>query len=106
MDDQQREQLTAIYGLLNLHEALIAVLYADHIEHDTQLRDVTQTPAESLLAFRNYTNQYLKSLSFDIADPNGEQVRQAARDRVKGFFQEVEGILLSRRVLDEKDSRL
>jgi hypothetical protein len=40
--DKYSEERTAILGLLTLHEALLAVLYADHIEHDKKLRDVVE----------------------------------------------------------------
>lgn len=102
MDDDKINNLTTVYSILSLQQALIAVLYADHIEHDKKLRDVTQNAKESLQAFRNYTNDYLKPMLY-ANDPATEEVGQAARDRVRGFFREVESILLQRGIVDKPD---
>lgn len=100
MDDKEQPTLETILGVLLLHEALIATLFADHIQHDKELRNVTQTPPESLHAFRNYVNQYVDSYPLGL---KATDIRQAARDRVRGFFREVERILISRQVITERD---
>ncbi len=100
------KELINLYGQLNLQQALIAVLYADHIEHDKRLRDVKQTPAESLLAFRNYARHYVEGAQYHPQDPNAEDVRSGAKARISAFFRDVECVLLSRGILDKTDSSL
>ena len=95
--------LETILGVLLLHEALIANLYADHIQHDKELRDMNLTPQQSLQAFRNFTNRYVESYPLNL---DAEEIKQAAKDRVQEFFQDVEDILISRQVLDERDPSL
>jgi len=87
------DELANIYALLSLHEALIAVLYADHIQHDKKLRDVRENAEQSLDAFRNYTNHYLEDRFPDLSDQLSAQVRAAALEKVTGFFSDVKLIL-------------
>ena len=101
--DNDKAELTRIYSILSLHHALLAVLYADHIEHDKKLRDVTQNATESLQAFRNYTNEHLKPMAYAYDDAMRAEVGQAAMARVQGFFRDVESLLLSRGTLDKPD---
>jgi len=96
MLDQEKHERTDLYALLSLHEALIAVLYADHIEHDKKLRDVREDPAQSLDAFRQYTRYYLEDRFSRLTDTMVVQVREAALEKAKGFFKDVELILAKR----------
>jgi hypothetical protein len=100
MDDKSKEQINLILGLLHLHEALIAVLYADHIEHDKKLRDVTQNAQQSLAAFRNYVNHYLEG-----TDPKAEHSStQVASEGSADFFRIVEAVLARRGKLGNSES--
>ncbi|HXQ70857.1 MAG TPA: hypothetical protein VN844_10240 [Pyrinomonadaceae bacterium] len=101
----ETDNFTLVYSILSLHQALIAVLYADHIEHDKKLRDVGQNATESLQAFRNYTKDYLNPMLY-ANDAATVQVGQGAKDRVSNFFREVESILLQRGILDKRDPSL
>jgi hypothetical protein len=99
--DKLNAEVTKIYSILSLHQALLAILYADHLEHDKKLRDVAEDARESLHAFRNYTNDYLAPML--SGNQASMEVGQAARDRVQGFFRDVEFILLQRGKLDKRD---
>src|SRR5687768_7426755 len=98
MDEETRKELTQIRGILHLQGALLAVLYADHIEHDKRLRDLAQDPRESILAFRNYANHYLDTLLSTFRTDENSETIQVARERSRPFFRDVESVLINRGV--------
>lgn len=72
-----------------LHEALIAVLYSDHIEHDKERRGMKQNEQESLELFRNQVNDYIELYPSRLID----EIRRDAKSHVAGFFKDVEVVL-------------
>ncbi|MFL6210892.1 MAG: hypothetical protein ACJ74W_18740 [Pyrinomonadaceae bacterium] len=93
------ERLIKAYGQANLHEALLAVLYADLIAHDSQKPKAAQD------AFKNYVRHYIDNLVFHPADENAEAIRQETRERSRKFFEVVESVLRSEyQIQTESDS--
>lgn len=76
-----------VNGGLLLHEALIATLYADRIRFDKELRHIVQSDKQSLAIFEKDVSRYVDMY------PTVNDIKQDAKSRVAGFFQEVDRIL-------------
>ena len=86
------KDLINAYAHSNLHEALLAVLYADIIAHD-------KNPHDAFHAFRNDVAHHLKMAVFPAEDENAEEIRRLGLDSLVGFFKAVAENLVVRKVL-------
>ena len=89
-----------ILGGLLLHEALIAVLFVDHIENDKERRGIRETVEKSLEIFQKDVQRYIDLYPFNLSH---DEIKRAATGNVEGFFQEVRRLIKSRPVIKAQE---
>ncbi len=84
------------YAHSNLHEALLAHLFADIIAKESE----KVSPRHALQAFQNDVLHHIRIAVFPAQDENSHMIQQSSLDAASRFFRVVEDILVSRGVLD------
>src|SRR5947209_8166103 len=90
MDDQ----LINAYAYGNLQRALLTTILFDILKKEDD-------PAEALQEYYGSTRHHLKSAEFPPGDPDAERIRREALKLQQRFFRDVEGLLLSKRIISE-----
>ena len=89
------KDLINAYVHSNLHEALLAVMYAEFIAQQPD-------PRHTLQKLRNSVTEYLQIAVFPREDENSPKIQQSALESVASFFQAVEDILVTKGDLESQ----